>query len=154
MDAPQSPAEIEPIERKLRLMDDLLRIRWNPRSYVTRPGHFDAHGLAIPPAHEGRWEVIRLAADPPILVYQVKHEDSEGYKPIGEWLVQYMELLDRQNTHWMADLKKRYEEEERLEAHANQLADDVMRENVERTAINDFKHKHLLGKGFGPGLRG
>jgi hypothetical protein len=47
VDAPQSRDEIDPIEAAIRGIDDQLRIRWNPRSYITVPGGFDVYGLPI-----------------------------------------------------------------------------------------------------------
>jgi hypothetical protein len=72
MDAPQSPVEIAPIEQALRLLDDQLRIVWNPMCVASRPGYIDAHGKVSPPVYDGRWEIVRLQGhiDPnPVVVW-------------------------------------------------------------------------------------
>lgn len=126
MDAPQSRDEIDPIETAIReQIDDQLRLRWNPRSFVTRPGAFDAYGLPIPPQHEGRWEVVRplpgLEGEPAV-IYQVRYDGdgNEAYRAVGWWLLDFLRKWDRQNQHWMDEMKRMYAADEAAErAEAN-----------------------------------
>jgi len=133
MDAPQSRDEIDPIELAIRReIDDQLRIRWNPRSLVTRPGAFDAYGLPIPPAHEGRWEVVRPlpGLEEPAVIYQVRWDGdgNEAYRHVGPWLVDFLRLWDRKNRHWMNELQRMYAAEESAE---RAIATDAAEEDLE-----------------------
>lgn len=121
--APQSPADVLPVETALRTLDDQLRIVWNPTAFLACPGSYDALGHAIPARYDGRWQVVRLRSpgDPdPALIYTVAH-DGEGrkaYKPVGPWLVAFMQRWDAANRHFAEEMAKRHAENDRLEAAA------------------------------------
>lgn len=117
--------------------DFKLDIRWNPESYITRPGCYDVYGQPVRPSYEGRWEVIRHLDDGNlVVVWQVKEEGSEAYKPLGEWLVAFLQRWDRANAHWMDEQKKLFEESERLEAWEQLQALEEQHDNLSRHAVD------------------
>jgi hypothetical protein len=73
MDAPQSRAEIDPIERALRQLDDRLRIEWEPRAVMVRRGGYTAEGKVIDAVYDGRWKVV------------VKGDASSAYPTTYRW---------------------------------------------------------------------
>lgn len=154
MDAPQSRADIDPIELAVRQIDDALRIRWNPRSYVTRPGSFDAYGNPQPPAYEGRWEVVRAIEGRLTVIYQVRWdgEGNEAYRPVGWWLVDFLRLWDRENVHWMQEQQRMLEEEDALvRAHA-EADDQALGEQLNAWGV-ELGMKQWIGRGFGQGVK-
>lgn len=153
---PQSDDEIRPIEAKLREMDPLLSIRWNPRSKVIPSRSFDAYGLPHPPIIEGRWEVVREMprGERPGVVYVVRHdgEGGDAYRPVGWWLVEYMQRWDSAQRHFLDEIRKEWAEHDAAEARAAQLDD-----NATRQFLDEQYHKvggrHWIGRGFGAGRR-
>lgn len=158
MDAPQSWDEVGPIEEAMRrvLNDPFLSIRWNPESYVTCPGHFDVYGAAIAAHYEGRWEVRR---DPPnepsVLVYQVRFDDQTGepYRAIGWWLIPFLQKWDTDNVHAMEERKRLFDEAEREQEAEDALADEGMREFLNKQAADQYGDRLWIGRGFGRGPR-
>lgn len=144
MDAPQSPDEIEPIELAIRReIDDLLRIRWNPQSYVTRPGAYDAYGLPIGPQHEGRWEVVRPLDGRDAVIYQVRYdgEGGEAYRAVGWWLLDFLRKWDRANRFYIDEMKRMYADEDALVAARDAADEEATREHWEERSF------HLAGNG-------
>lgn len=138
MDAPQSRAEIDPIETAIRQqIDDLLRIRWNPRSYVTRPGGYDVYGLPIPPQYEGRWEVVRDVQGVPAVIYQVRWDGDgcEAYRAVGWWLLDFLKKWDRANQHWIEEQRRMLAEEELALEHIREDEDEEAREFWDRAGF-------------------
>lgn len=150
--APQSIEEIGPIEYALRDLDPLLRLRWNPEAYVVAPGRFDCYGKPVPPRREGRWEVIRLSADPPIVVYLVVWDGARhgDYRPIGWWLVEFMRQWDRANQHWMGEQQRLLEEEESERTWSDNMAMLELEESLHRHGMDKLKMKLYPGRGFAP----
>ncbi len=121
-DAPQSREEVEPVERALRLLDDDLRIEWEPLAVMTKRGGYDARGKVINPVYDGRWAVVKKG-DPyrttsyrpdtrvcfvtaPVTVgsgtKQITAMQEDGpYAPVGWWLVDVMRSWDRANREAM-----------------------------------------------------
>lgn len=122
MDAPQSRAEVEPIELALRQLDDALRIQWAPKAVMVKRGGYDARGKVINPTYDGRWEIVKVG-DPfrtqsyradtrityitaPVTVgsgttqIQAMREDGP-YAPVGWWVVDLMRSWDRHNREAM-----------------------------------------------------
>lgn len=162
MDAPQSAADVEPIERAIReQVWGELCLCWNPRSVVTRPGGFDPYGRPVPPKLEGRWEVgfwrrVDGEREPRwISIYQVCY-DGEGksaYRAVGWWLVDFLKKWDRANAHWQAEQAALAEEEEALRAAADLQAKLELQESLEKKGRDELKMKVWLGGGFGKGPR-
>lgn len=163
MDAPQSPQDVEPIELAIRQrIDDKLRILWNARSVVSRPGGYDCYGNPVAPHYEGRWEVgswerVDGEREPRWTpIYQVRYEGPEGkaaYRAVGWWLVEHLSLWDRANAHWQAEMSAMVEEEERLRVEADFRAEMELREALSKHGRDDLKMLTHIGKGFGKGPR-
>jgi hypothetical protein len=154
MEQPQDEATRLEVVTQLRnrVNDSLLDIRWNPESYITSPGAYDAYGLPVPPRREGRWEVIRnLESGVTILVWQVREEITEAYRPLGTWLVDYMMKWDRANRFWMDEQKRLFDQEEADDRLAAANADAEDAENFNRFAVDNFSMKQVRGVGIGRG---
>ena len=116
--APQSWAEVGPVEAQLRLLDDAIRIEWEPRAVMIGRGSYDANGKAVDPKYRGLWKVIKLGdpnrtatwRDHAIITYvtvpttigsgakKVHAMQADGpYAPVGDWLVEHMRSWDRAN---------------------------------------------------------
>jgi hypothetical protein len=141
--APQSWHEVKPFEDQLRQLDDRLRIVWNPRAIVTKPGTFDVTGASVPPEYAGRWEVI-IPDDPfrtqtfrtwtvvcrvtqPIEVREGADTlpamaDRGPYAPIGQWLVDFLRAADRHNRDELLRLREKME---RMNAHQDAAAESA-----------------------------
>ena len=156
MDAPQDETTRLAVLTALRhrVNDSALDIRWNPQSYITRPGQFDVYGNPTPPTLEGRWEVTRaLPTGQVLLVWQVKEEITEAYRPLGDWLLDYMMTWDRANRFWMdeqAKLVDAAEARDRLEAAAG---DAEQEEHIHRHAVDVLGMKEVRGVGVGQRAR-
>lgn len=112
---PQGDADVRPVETALRQLDDRLRIVWNPQAYLICPGSFDATGKNIPARYDGRWQVIILNGDPqPPVVYTLAEEGAgrKAYRPVGDWLVPFMQRWDAQNVHRAQALASMYAAED------------------------------------------
>lgn len=102
--APQSWVdEVAPIEQACRLLDDRIRIVWNPIAYLARPGVFDALGTAIPPLYEGRYQVVVPGTlDGELVALHTLGSELGPHKPyraVGPWLVEFLQRWDTQNVH-------------------------------------------------------
>lgn len=102
--APQSwREEVAPIEQACQLLDDRIRIVWNPIAYLARPGAFDAHGIAIPAVYEGRYQVVVPGAlDGELVALHTLGNELGPHKPyraVGPWLVDFLQQWDTQNVH-------------------------------------------------------
>jgi hypothetical protein len=143
--------EVRPLVARLRTAtnDPQLDIRWNPLSYVTCPGSFDALGRPIRPRYAGRWEVIRVLGDQlaPIVVYQVRDHETEGYKPVGDWLLAFMATWDRANTHWMREQQQLMDEADRVREWEDQQDLAELTDALDRHAVEALGMKQWLGKG-------
>jgi hypothetical protein len=148
--APQSDDEILPIELALRQLDDRIRIKWNPRALITRPGFIDANGLVVGPTHEGRWTVVIERAgelDHSIYLVRWDGEGNEAYRPVGPWLIEFMNLWDRQNVHAIEELTRMQRDEERLERSAAAAQEEDDREFWGRVGF-EIGGTELIGRGF------
>ena len=116
--APQSWAEVGPVEAALRLLDDGLRIVWEPRAVMVKRGNYDANGRIVNPTYEGRWKIVKVG-DPnrtalwredalvtyvttPVTIgggdRKVHAMTADGpYAPVGDWVVEHMRSWDRAN---------------------------------------------------------
>lgn len=104
MDAPQSPADVRPVEQALQQLDALLTIRWNPHAYLCTPGSYDVYGHLIPARYDGRWQVVRNGE----VVYTLAWdgEGQKAYRPVGWWLVDFMRQWDAANRNVLAEIQK------------------------------------------------
>jgi hypothetical protein len=148
MDAPQSPVEIAPIEQALRLLDDQLRIVWNPMCVASRPGYIDVHGKVSPPVYDGRWEIVRLQGhiDPnPVVVWIWGTElgPARPYRAVDYSLVEFMRQWDTSNREVInAHLAIREaEEREREQQRAN--AQEGVIETLHRAATDKLHGREL-----------
>lgn len=155
MEAPQSWDEIEPVEAAIRReIDDQLRIRWNPRSYVTRPGAYDAYGLPIGPQYEGRWEVVRPVDGIDAVIYQVRHDGDggEAYRHVGMWLLDFLRMWDRANRFYIDEMKRMYAEDEALVRDREAADTAAEREHWERQSFQlagPGQREEWFNTGFG-----
>jgi hypothetical protein len=152
--APQSDDEVRPIELALRReLDDRLRIQWDPRALITRPGYIDATGQVVGPEHDGRWKVVIVlgTGEPDHCIYVVRWdgEGNEAYRPVGPWLLDFMHLWDRQNVHAAEELRRMLHEEERLEQRAANDREAEDREFWGRVGF-ELGGEELIGRGFSP----
>lgn len=149
--APQSDDEIRPIELALRELDDRIRIRWDPRALITRPGYIDATGQTVPPEHDGRWKVVLPPAggEPEHCIYVVRWdgEGNEAYRSIGLWLIEFMRLWDRQNVHYLNEMKRMLADEALLEHQGEQDRAEEDREFWDRVGFA-VGGEELIGRGF------
>lgn len=135
--APQDfDTEVRPVERALQGIDPNLRIVWNPKAFLARPGHYDAEGRPVPPTYDGRWHVVIQGKLDGVdtVVYTLGSEDGsqKPYKPVGPWLVDYMREWDTANVHRMAALRKLQDEEVSIQSALAQHAHDARAEAAAR----------------------
>lgn len=152
--APQSDDEIRPVECALRELDDRIRVKWNPRALITRPGYIDATGKCVPPEHDGRWcVVVERPGEEDHCIYQVRWdgEGNEAYRPVGPWLIEFMRLWDRQNQHYVAEMQRMLADDDTLQRHAQQAQDEEDREFWGRVGFA-LGGEELIGRGFGTGI--
>lgn len=123
MDAPQSRADVDPIERELRRLDDALRIEWEPRAVLVSRGRYDAMGKMIDPTYDGRWKVVKKGdvnrtamwredglvcyLTTPMTVGSGERKLSvltaDGpYMPVGPWVVDHFRAMDRAARSYLA----------------------------------------------------
>lgn len=99
-----------PIEQACRLLDDRIRLVWNPIAYLARPGAFDAFGVAIPPAYEGRYQVVVPGSlDGELVALHTLGNELGPHKPyraVGPWLVEFLQQWDTQNVHQAAAMQQ------------------------------------------------
>jgi len=164
MTQPQSDAEIAPIVARLRELDPLLSIRWNPTSRMVQPPHFDATGKPYAPKYEGRWEVMREQGHglEPGIVYVVRFDGSAGltndgrpvddtYRPVGWWLVEYMQRWDAAQRHFLEERARAWKEHEEAEAAAIAMDDAANQEFMDKF-YHTVKGRYWIGRGFTPEL--
>jgi hypothetical protein len=159
MDAPQSDADIKPIEAQLRLLDAGLRIQWNPRAfYVSAKYDYDAEGqrrTQAPEKWEGRWQVVKLPDGDKQggVIYVVREDYTEAYKPVGEWLVTFFQKWDAGQRHFIEERNRTWAENDRTEERALVLSDERGAEE----ALEEMHHRiggnYYIGRGFGNGRR-
>lgn len=123
---PQSDDEVRPVEDALKRLDPLLAIQWNPRSLVDYgPKAFDVYGLPKEREHRGLWEVVRYEtherSGKPALICRVCSDDgNQTYRPVGWWLVEYMQRWDAAQAHYAAEMEKAWAAHEaRFETQAS-----------------------------------
>lgn len=160
MDAPQSREDVEPIELAIRReIDDALRIRWNPRSYVTRPGAFDAYGNPIGPRYEGRWEVVKPVDGVDAVIYQLRFDGDggEAYRAVGWWLLDFLRKWDRANRFYVEELQRMYGEDAEAERAAATATEEAEREWAEEKSFQlagNYGRQEWYVSGFGTRTRG
>lgn len=121
---PQSRDEVEPVERQLRLIDDAIRLEWEPKAVMTKRGGYDAMGRVINPVYDGRWAIVKkgdpfrtqsyrpdsricFVTAPVTIGYGTKQitamQEDGPYAPVGEWLVTVMRSWDEHNREAMQE---------------------------------------------------
>jgi hypothetical protein len=159
VDAPQSDVEVRPVVDALRRIDSRLDVIWNPRAFIETPGEYDATGKLVAPVYAGRWQVIlhdrsaktaewrdytlvctvtAPAADAPRGVHALTHEGP--YAPVGPWLVEHIEAIDRANA---ANLEK-------IKAAIDA---DWERQLARRAAAHEDATREALGRQYDDGTR-
>jgi hypothetical protein len=122
-------------------------LQWNPEAVITRYGSFDAFGQGTAPVYEGRWEVIRFSADPPLVVTRLADPVTKAYRPVGWWLLEFLQQWDRQNAHWMEAQKRLVDE-----AEAERAADDALRAASAEQEVEIVSRRlggeKYMGRGF------
>jgi hypothetical protein len=117
---PQSDAEIELVERELRVLDSGLRIRWNPTARVRKTAFFDVVGNVICAEHEGREQVVKI--DTPdrdqcpngeAIVYTLEFDATSdekygAYRPVGLWLVDFLKKWDSAQAAFRGEWEKEW----------------------------------------------
>jgi hypothetical protein len=148
MDAPQSTLEIAPIEQALRLLDDQLRIVWNPMCVASRPGYIDATGKVSPPVYDGRWEIVRLQGhiDPnPVVVWIWGTElgPDRPYRAVDWSLVEFMRQWDASNREVIDAHLAIRQAEEREREHQRVTAQEGVIETLHRAATDKLHGREL-----------
>ena len=140
MDAPQSGEDVQRVVEGLKTLDPLLDIRWNPDAVKLSQGSYTVMGKLIPATYDGRWEVIRYDSETtrptahrgdPVIIYQVRDE-HDGYKPLGEWLVQFMRSWDAANVDTARRLMAMLHDDDQADASAENTAIDGIRDSLDR----------------------
>jgi len=158
VDQPQSQEQVQPVVDALRRLDPLLDIRWNPQALIMRHGQYDVNGRPLPAIYDGRWEVVRYDTPhvggamfagqrqghdaPCAVIYQVRGE-QECYKPIGLWLIDFMQQWDSQQAHFRDELERMRLEDEREQEAALAIDEGAVEEIVHGLA---FASKHEGGR--------
>lgn len=148
MDAPQSEVEVAPVEQALRLLDDQLRIVWNPKCLVSRPGYIDAVGNVSPPLHEGRWQIVRLQGyiDPnPTVIWTWGSElgPERPYRAVDYSLVEFMRQWDASNRRVIDEHVAIREAEERARKKEREAAHEGVIETLHRAATDKMHGREL-----------
>jgi hypothetical protein len=133
---PQGEEEVGPVREALRLLDQLLDVRWNATAFVEKYGAFDSLGHPSQPQYAGRWQVIRFNTDrlhlerdfavimtvtlidPPNSTRKYPIMNDRGaYMPLDWRIVEYVQLCDRANCA-VADerMKELWNEHDQAEA--------------------------------------
>lgn len=162
--APQSDEEVRPVVEALRRLDPLLDVRWEPQAF-RRKGYFDAAGTPTAARWEGRWQVIRYdtatslhEARGYVLICTVTALRTEGkvpvmldegdYAPLGEWLVDYMRLWDRAQSHFIDAMDELWKEHEQAESIQH---DSAAHQEALEKVYREHGDEYWLGRGFGSG---
>jgi len=141
--APQDwEQEVRPVEIELQKLDRSLRIIWNPKAFLARPGKYDVSGKAVPPTYEGRYQVVINGKSDGVdtIIWTVATEDvtERKYRPVGPWLVEFMRVWDAENVHRMEAMRKMMDEQaavqealkiaaaEKRQEESNRFATDVL----------------------------
>lgn len=141
--APQDwEQEVRPVEIELQKLDRGLRIIWNPKAFLARPGKYDVSGKAVPPTYEGRYQVVINGKSDGVdtIIWTVATEDvtERKYRPVGPWLVEFMRVWDAENVHRMEAMRKMMDEQaavqealkiaaaEKRQEESNRFATDVL----------------------------
>lgn len=148
MDQPQSVHEVAPIEQALRLLDDSVRIVWNPACFLARPGYIDVTGQASPPLHDGRWQIVRLNGliDPhPTVIWTWGSElgPERPYRPVDWSLVEFMRQWDSSNREVIESHVALREAEERERAYQQAQANEGVIETLHRAATDKLHGREL-----------
>lgn len=138
MDQPQSQVEVGPVVQALKRLDHRLDIIWNPRARIIQSARFDVHGRSLPAQYDGRWEVVIRETDIGLhkdrdysVIYQVREPITDAYKPVGMWLVEFMQKWDSQQSHFRALMDKAWAEHEKADEDAG-IDDAAIRDQVDR----------------------
>lgn len=142
------------LEKELRaaVRDETLRFRWNPESYVTSPGCYDVYGLPVQPKYDGRFEVVKFERGEVVgVIYQVRWEGEPGepYRAPGPWLIEQFRVWDRQNVHWMEEMRRRNEGFDLKQRGEATDAEALLRENLDRKAFDLSSDHWNVRKRFG-----
>lgn len=87
MEAPSYP---DSVDEGLRAIRPTLRLVWNPKAVIDKPGSFDASGHSKEPTYGGRFEM--WDTDPQgrdYRVFIVRNPDN-SFKAPGQWIVDLM----------------------------------------------------------------
>lgn len=133
-------------------MDDRLRIHWNAKAQVEKPGKIDAVGHSAAPTYGGRWQVIRIPGEGeliPAIIYTVRENRTEAYKPIGMWLVEFMQKWDSANRHFLETMRKEWQEHDEVIENRLKISDDAGAKDFLENQWDKFGgEKHFIGRGF------
>lgn len=148
MEQPQGDFEIRPIEQALRLLDDRLRIVWNPQCYLARPGHIDVYGKISQPLWAGRWQVVRLEGliDPhPTVIWTWGSELSpeRPYRAVDWNLVEFFRQWDSANRDVIEQHVALREAEERQKAKHEEEIVEGRKEVFHRVATDKLRGREL-----------
>lgn len=133
-------------------MDDRLRIHWNPKATIEAPGTIDAVGHSSAPKYGGRWQVVRIPGEGdliPAIIYVVRENRTEAYKPIGMWLVEFMQKWDSANRDFLETMRKEWQEHDEVIENRLKISDDQGAKDFLESQWDKFGgEKHFIGRGF------
>ena len=147
--APQDwEQDVKPVEDELKKLDRNIRIIWNPKAFVTRPGHYDVSGKAVPPEYQPMYQLTIPGKSDGVMtiVHTVGTEDAlnKHYKPIGMWLVEFMRLWDSANVHRMNELRRLQDEEFAIKEALAISESERRKENTARFASDVLGFKPIM----------
>lgn len=159
MQQPQSQDEVRPVEARLRELDPGLRILWNPIARFKRSAYYDVEGRLIESTQkEGRFQVVKIDTQEkePAIIYTLEFDGSEGgreehgtYRPVGDWLVDFMRKWDSANAHFRGEWEKEWAGHDALLKQAEVWQDDAAaREGLDRMYLKmTERHTQYPGRG-------
>lgn len=149
MDAPQSVAEIAPVEAELKKLDSRLYIHWNPNSDVV------LYHLGSARLNAGRWEIRGLidGKDEMIWTWGSELGPDRPYRPISDQTVEFFRTWDAANRNLIAEFERRRAVDEAVAASKEGEVEEGRKEVAARFATDVLGARDILGIGtdFGEG---
>lgn len=139
------------METELRRLDDRLRILWNPRAVMTTRGTFDAVGHSSEPKYDGRWQVERIPGEGQLMnsiVYVVRTQYTEEYRPIGFWLVEFFKKWDSAQVDFLETMRKEWQHHDDVVDAAGKISDERGATQFLEEQWTQLGGKHFIGRGF------
>lgn len=119
---------------------------------VLKGGKIDAVGHSAAPVYAGRWQVVRLPGEGdliPAIIYTVRENVTEAYKPIGEWLVQFFRKWDAAQSTFVETMRREWQEHDEAQERHKQISNETeARGFLEGQWLKLGGEKRFIGRGF------